>query len=78
MREYIARDIRTDTSKKVHVRFMADGQAVSNMRTGTLDPKGINIISQTVYWDIPENTVREIKGCLVSLNPSVTFRVVRA
>ncbi len=43
----------------VPVRFQINGQTM-NISTGELQPKGINIINQLVYWNFSKDTSKQI------------------
>lgn len=48
------------------VRFMYNGQCISSLKELTLQPKGINVIYQTHYWNFTKQTALKIAnwiGC---------------
>lgn len=47
----------------VPVRFLHNGQCL-NLITGEVQPKGINIMYQTVYWNFTKATSKKIAGWL--------------
>lgn len=47
----------------VPVRFLYDGGAL-NIETGHVQPRGINVIYQRVYWNFTRQTAREIAKTL--------------
>ncbi len=53
---YKALQVRTGATP---VRFHFHGQALS-VETGQLQPKGINVIHQRVYWNFTKDVAKEI------------------
>ncbi len=48
----------------VPVRFQIGGQTICNLATGELQPKGINVLYQQVYWGFTKQTALMIAGWL--------------
>ena len=45
------------------VRFQVQGQTL-NICSGELQPKGINVMHQQVYWNFTKETAKKIAGWL--------------
>lgn len=43
------------------VRFQINGQTL-NLTTGELQPRGINVLYQLVYWNFTKETAKKIAG----------------
>ncbi len=55
----IEKDIDNCNHSVRPVRFLYKGQNL-NIDTGALRPKGINIMYQAVYWNMPKNAVEKV------------------
>ena len=50
-------------SQATPVRFQHHGQTLS-IHSGQLQPRGINVIHQNVYWNFTEGTAKKIAAAL--------------
>ena len=56
-------------SQATPVRFQHHGQTLS-IQSGHLQPRGINVIHQTVYWNFTKETAKKVA---VALNVKLVF-----
>ncbi|HNX25947.1 MAG TPA: hypothetical protein PKK48_00915 [Phycisphaerae bacterium] len=71
-REQIEHYKKLQVPNGVPCRFMSDGRCL-NISTGELQPQGINVMHQRVYWNFSRETAKKIAstlGCRVVFSES--------